>query len=480
MQTPKSARPEPKLSDADLAFLPVSQLSELVRLRRVSPVELTRLYLERCRKYDPKLHCVITLTEELALSQARQAESEIMKGTYRGPLHGVPWGAKDLLATRGIPTTWGARPYENQTFDYDATVVERLHRAGAVLIAKLSMGELAQGPRWFRDTTRNPWDASRPSSGSSAGSASATAAGLAGFSIGTETLGSIVSPASTCGVTGLRPTFGRVSRHGAMALSWSMDKIGPICRSVADCAAVLRVICGPDGHDPTVADVPFRWNPARAIEKMRVRIVQAEFDAVQNQEARKIYAEALDVLRRLGARLEPIELPDYPYQDLRTILSCEAAAAFDELMRSGKLEQLVNQGRGDWPNTFRSYSLVPAVDYIRAQRVRSMLMKDAARLMADIDVFVAPADPGIPRPVGAPPPDTPAPSPAAASRSTAYRSLTMTNLTGHPTVVVPCGFRQGLPLGLVFVSNLFDEGSALHAALAYENATDWHRRRPPI
>ncbi|NWG12143.1 MAG: amidase [Acidobacteria bacterium] len=478
MQTPKPSRP----SDDELAFLPVSQLSELVRLRRVSPVELAQLFLERCRKYDPKLRCVITFTEELAIKQARQAEAEIAKGKYRGPLHGIPWGAKDLLATQGIPTTWGAKPYENQVFDYDATVVERLHRAGAVLIAKLSMGELAQGPRWFRETTRNPWDASRPSSGSSAGSASATAAGLVGFSIGTETLGSIVSPASTCGVTGLRPTFGRVSRHGAMALCWSMDKIGPICRSVEDCATVLGAICGPDGHDPTVADVPFRWNPARPVEKMRLGVVRAEFDAVQDQEAGKVYAEALDVLERLGIRHEPIELPDYPYQGLRAILSCEAAAAFDELTRSGKLEQLVNQGRGDWPNTFRSYALVPAVDYIRAQRVRSMLMSDAAKLMATLDVFVAPADPGIPRPVGTPPPETPAPPNPAASRSRtgAYRSLIMTNLTGHPTVVVPCGFRQGLPLGLVFVSNLFDEGAAMRVALAYQNATGWHKRRPPI
>jgi Asp-tRNA(Asn)/Glu-tRNA(Gln) amidotransferase A subunit family amidase len=462
--------------------MPLGRLAELVRLRQVSPVELTRLYLQRCRKYNARLHCVVTFTEELALKQAQQAESEIVKGKYRGPLHGIPWGAKDLLATRGIPTTWGARPYENQVFDYDATVVQRLHSAGAVLIAKLSMGELAQGPRWFRETTRNPWDPSRPSSGSSAGSAAATAAGLVGFSIGTETLGSIVSPASTCGVTGLRPTFGRVSRHGAMALSWSMDKIGPICRAVEDCAAVLRAISGPDGQDPTVVEAPFRWNPARLIEKMRIKYVQAEFEAIQEDETRKIYSEALDTIRKLGARLEPVELPDYPYQGLRAILSCEAAAAFDELTRSGRLDQLVNQGRGDWPTTFRSYRLVPAVDYIKALRVRSMLMQDAAKLMNGIDVFVAPANPGVPRPVGAPPPETPPAAPRSPSppRGNPFRSLTMTNLTGHPTVVVPCGFRQGLPLGLSFVSSLFDEGAALRLALGYQGATDWHKRRPPV
>jgi len=478
MQAPKTSLRPP---DDDLAFMPVSRLAELVRLRRVSPVELARLYLDRSRKYDPKLHCVVTFTEELALEQARRAEAEIAKGRYRGPLHGIPWGAKDLLATKGIPTTWGAKPYENQVFDYDATVVERLHQAGAVLIAKLSMGELAQGPRWFRETTRNPWDPSRPSSGSSAGSAAATAAGLVGFAIGTETLGSIISPASTCGATGLRPTFGRVSRYGAMALSWSMDKIGPLCRSAQDCATVLKVIGGPDRQDPTVADVPIDWNPRRPIGRMRIGFVQSEFEAIQEEEAKKVYNEALDALRKLGARLAPIDLPDYPYQGLRSILSCEAAAAFDELTRSGKLDQLVNQGRGDWPNVFRSYRLVPAVDYIKAQRVRTMLMKDAAKLFEGIDAFVAPANPGIPRPVDAPPAEAAPPARTAVPpRGGAYRALVMTNLTGHPSVVVPCGLRQNLPLGLAFVSGLFDEGTALRLAAAYQSATDWHKRRPPI
>jgi Asp-tRNA(Asn)/Glu-tRNA(Gln) amidotransferase A subunit family amidase len=273
-----AAKPAPaaRRDPADLAFMSVRQLAELVRTRQISPLEITKLFLDRCRTYDSRLHCIVTLTDQFALEQAKAAESEIMKGRYRGPLHGIPWGAKDLLATRGIPTTWGAKPYENQVFDYDATVVDRLHRAGAILIAMLSMGELAQGPRWFRETTRNPWDTTRASSGSSAGPGAATSAGLVAFSIGTETLGSIISPASTCGVVGLRPTFGRVSRHGAMALSWSMDKIGPMCRGVSDCALVLKAIQGPDGQDPTVADAPFRWNPAAPIAGLRVGYVKAE------------------------------------------------------------------------------------------------------------------------------------------------------------------------------------------------------------
>lgn len=465
----------------DLAFLPVRELSNLVRTRQASPVELTRIYLDRCRTFDPRLHCVVTLTEELAMAQAKKAEAEITRGRILGPLHGIPWGVKDLFATKSIPTTWGAKPYENQVFDYDATIVERLTRAGAILVAKLSMGELAQGPRWFRETTRNPWDPTRSSSGSSAGPGSATAAALVGFSIGTETLGSIISPSSTCGIAGLRPTFGRVSRHGAMALSWTMDKVGPMCRSVWDCATVLKVICGPDGHDPTVVDAPFQWDPKLPLSRLRVGFVQAEFERVTDAEAKKIFSDALEVLRGQGVKLLPLELPDYPYEGITSLLSCEAAAAFDELTRSGNLDQLVGQGRGDWPNIFRSYRFVPAVDYIKAQRVRSMLMMDVAKLMEKIDVFVAPAGTGMSRPVGTPPPS---PSTSAERRPPpggprqGPRTLAMTNLTGHPAVVVPCGFRQGLPVGLQFVSGLFDEASAIRLAHAYEQATDWHKRRP--
>ena len=296
----------------DLAFCSVAQLSELVRTKKVSPIELTKMYLARLKKYSPKLLNVITLTEELALQQAAQAEAEIKRGKYRGPLHGIPCGVKDLFATKGIPTTWGAEPYRNQMIDYDSTVVARLRDAGAILLAKLSMGALAQGGRWFGGMTRNPWEPEETrqgSSGSSAGSASATSAGLVGFSIGTETLGSIVSPASRCGVAGLRPTYGRVSRYGAMALSWTMDKVGPICRSIEDCALVLDAIYGADGRDETSLDVPFNWTPDTNISKLKIGYLKTEFESGTDEARKKMYAEALDVLRSAGAKLEPLELP---------------------------------------------------------------------------------------------------------------------------------------------------------------------------
>src|SRR5438874_3642057 len=281
----------------DLAFATVPQLAELIRTKKVSSVELTKMYLSRLKKYGPRLRCVVTLTEDLAIKQAEGADNDLKRGKYRGPLHGIPWGAKDLFATKGIKTTWGAEPYQNQVIDYDATVVERLRDAGAVLVAKLSMGALAQGPKWFGGVTRNPWvpDEDRlGSSGSSAGPASATSAGLVGFSIGTETLGSIVSPSSRCGVTGLRPTYGRVSRFGAMGLSWTMDKIGPICRGVEDCAAVLNAIYGPDNRDLTVTTAPFIWNPAaKPVSSLRVGYLKAEFDRVQDADRKKVFEDAL-------------------------------------------------------------------------------------------------------------------------------------------------------------------------------------------
>src|SRR5499427_743772 len=295
--------PAPYKSVEDLAFATVPQLAELIRTKRVSSVELTTMYLSRLKKYGPKLLCVVTLTEDTAMKQAEGADDDLKRGKYRGPLHGIPWGAKDLFATKGIKTTWGAEPYRDQVIDYDATVVERLREAGAVLVAKLSMGALAQGARWFAGVTRNPWNPNEDrngSSGSSAGPASATAAGLVGFSIGTETLGSIVSPSSTCGVTGLRPTYGRVSRYGAMGLSWTMDKIGPICRGVEDCALVLEAIYGPDNRDITVEDVPFNWNPDRPLSQMRIGYIQGEFED-GNDERKAMYKAALDSLRGAGA-----------------------------------------------------------------------------------------------------------------------------------------------------------------------------------
>src|ERR1043165_5163527 len=389
----------------DLAFATVPQLAELIRTRKISSVELTKMYLSRLKKYGPKLLCVVTLTEEVALKQAQDADNDLKRGKYRGPLHGIPWGAKDLFATKGIKTTWGAEPYRDQMIDYDATVVERLREAGAVLVAKLSMGALAQGPRWFAGVTRNPWvpeDTQTGSSGSSAGPASATAAGLVGFSIGTETLGSIVSPSSRCGCTGLRPTYGRVSRYGAMGLSWTMDKIGPICRGVEDCAAALNAIYGPDGKDITVGDAPFNWNPDTNISTLRIGYLKTEFEGSgfqpandqqrqQAEQRRAIYKAALEVLEKAGAKLTPIELPKIPAGSLRFILTAEAAAAFDDITRDGRVNELSGQSPGDWPNSFRTSRFIPAVEYLRAQRIRTLLMREMEQLMSQWDVFVSPA-----------------------------------------------------------------------------------------
>lgn len=455
----------------DLAFATVPQLAELIRTKKVSSVELTTMYLGRLKRYGPKLLCIVTLTEELAMKQAQDADNDLKRGKYRGPLHGIPWGAKDLFATKGIKTTWGAEPYRDQMIDYDATVVERLREAGAVLVAKLSMGALAQGPKWFGGVTRNPWapDEDRQgSSGSSAGPASATSAGLVGFSLGTETLGSIVSPSSTCGVTGLRPTYGRVSRYGAMGLSWTMDKIGPICRGVEDCAAALDAIYGPDNRDMTVGDAPFNWSADAPLDKLRVAYLKTEFDGTplpgmtdqqrqQMDQRRTMYQEALSALEKAGVKMTPIELPKFPTQNIRYILTAEAATAFDDITRDGRVNQLSGQDNGDWPNTFRTSRFIPAVEYLRAQRARVLLMREMDKLMSQWDVFVSPA-------------------PGSAS-------LIITNLTGHPAVCVPCGFLSAtpnLPRAIMFTGGLYDEASPLRVALAFEQATKWHTMHPKV
>lgn len=456
----------------DLAFATVPQLAELIRTRKVSSTELTKMYLARLKRYGDKLLCVVTLTEDLALKQAADADADLKRGKYRGPLHGIPWGAKDLFATKGIKTTWGAEPYRDQVIDYDATVIERLRDAGAVLVAKLSMGALAQGARWFGGVTRNPWipnEAVQGSSGSSAGPASATAAGLVGFSIGTETLGSIVSPSARCGVTGLRPTYGRVSRYGAMGLSWTMDKIGPMCRGVEDCAAALHAIYGPDGRDITVGDAPFNWNPDTNIGSLRIGYLKTEFEPAPNaqmseqqrqnfEQRRGLYLTALEVLRKAGAKLQPIELPKFSAAALRFILTAEAAAAFDDITRDGRVNQLSGQAPGDWPNSFRTSRFIPAVEYLRAQRARTLLIMEMEKLMSQWDVFVSPA-------------------PGSAS-------LLVTNLTGHPAVVLPCGFIKDrgddLPIAIMFTGGVYDEVSPLRVALAYERATNWHTMHPKM
>jgi Asp-tRNA(Asn)/Glu-tRNA(Gln) amidotransferase A subunit family amidase len=452
----------------DLAFATVPQLAALIRSRKVSSTELTKMYLARLKRFGPKLLCVVTLTEDLALAQAANADQEIKRGRYRGPLHGIPWGAKDLLATKGIKTTWGAEPYRDQVINYDATVVERLREAGAVLVAKLSMGALAQGPRWFAGVTRNPWapnEDRQGSSGSSAGPASATAGGLVGFSIGTETLGSIVSPSSRCGVTGLRPTYGRVSRYGAMGLSWTMDKIGPMCRGVEDCAAVLSEIYGPDGRDITVGDAPFNWNPDTNLSSVRIGYIKNEFEPsstpptneqqrVQQEQRLPVYKEALATLQKIGAKLTPIELPKFSAAPLRYILTAEASAAFDDITRNGAINTLSGQEQGDWPNTFRTSRFIPAVEYLRAQRARTLLMLEMEKLMSNWDVFVSPA-------LGS-------------------ASLLITNLTGHPAVCLPCGFANNLPVAIMFTGGVYDEASPLRVALAFERATQWHTMHPKM
>jgi len=452
-ETPKIKRPANR---DDLAFYTVRQLGELLRTRQVSSEELTIFFLARLRKYDPQLHCVITLTEDLALRQARQADQEIRAGKYRGPLHGIPYGAKDLYSAKGYKTTWGSVPYQDQTLDEDAAVVERLRAAGAVLLAKLTLGELAQGDVWFGGKTRTPWDVAKGSSGSSAGSAAAVAAGLLPFAMGTETLGSIISPSTACGVTGLRPTYGRVSRAGAMTLSWTMDKAGPLARSAEDCALVLAALCaaGPDARDPATLLAPnsFRYAFGTNLKKLRVGYVKAAFDQAYPTKAND--QATLDVLRRLGVELVPIELPTIAPGALRFVLTAEGAAAFDDLTRAGRDGQMVLQNRSAWPNTFRSSRFIPAVEYLQAQRVRSLLIEQLDEKLKGLDAYVAPSF-----------------SP----------NLVLTNLTGQPAIAVPNGFTAaGLPTTITFMGQLYEEGVLLALAKAYQEATDFDEKHPPL
>lgn len=457
-EPPARSRPA---SDETLAFLSVAELAGLLKSRQVTSVELTRLYLDRLKKSDGLLHAVVTLMEERALRQAEAADAEIAAGGWRGPLHGIPWGAKDLLTTKGYPTTWGAMPYRDQVLDEDATVVQRLDAAGAVLIAKLTLGALAMGDVWYGGTTRNPWNLDQGSSGSSAGPGSAVAAGMVGFAIGSETLGSIVSPSTRNGVTGLRPTFGRVSRHGAMALSWSMDKLGPMARTAEDCALIFDAIHGYDAQDPTTRDAAFTWPTASDLSSLRIGYLADAFEA--DYGGRDADHTTLAVLRRLGADLQPITLPDFPARDLLIILFAEAATAFDDLTRSPEIDTLVRQSAGAWPNYFRSARFIPAVEYLRANRIRTQLMQAMHTLMADLDVFVSPSFGG--------------------------NTLTITNLTGHPAVVVPNRFSpleddpaspRRQPGSISFIGGLYQDDRALAVAHAYQQATDFHRQRPPM
>ncbi len=453
MSTPPALRRPANLEE--VAFWPVTHLAELLRTRQVRSVELTEMYLARLKKYNPTLNCVVTFTEDLSMRQARQADSEIASGRYRGPLHGIPWGTKDIIAVKGYPTTWGAPPFKDRVVDHNATVVERLEKAGAVLVAKLTTGELAFGDNWFGGRTNNPWDPNQGSSGSSAGSGSATAAGLVGFAIGTDTGGSILSPAARCGVVGLRPTFGRVSRYGVMAASWSLDKIGPMCRMTEDCAVVLNAIVGPDGKDLSVLnDVPFNWDANLDVKKLRVGYLKSAFEAVTDEDNKANDRVALDKLRSLGFDLQPLELPE---SDLNFFIEyIERAAAFDEFVRSGKDEQIVRQNHR-WE--LRVSHMVPAVEYLQANRVRMLLMQEMAGAMSQVDVLVAPrtsSDPSI-------------------------SANPLTSMTGHPTVAVPNGFTpRGTPTGFTFVGQIYKDAQMLAMAKAYQDATEFHLKHPTL
>ena len=435
----------------DCAFYTIGQLAHLLRTQQVTSLELTEMYLERLKRYGPELECVVTLTEELALKQASRADEEIRRGRYLGPLHGIPYGAKDLLAVSGYKTTWGAMTHKDQVINETATIIKKLEDAGAVLVAKLTLGALAWGDVWFGGKTRNPWNTEQGSSGSSAGPGSATAAGLVGFSIGSETWGSIVSPSTRNGVTGLRPTFGTVSKAGAMALSWSMDKLGPMCRSVDDCALVYSAIKGSDGLDLSVVDVPFQVPTKKELRSLRVGYIESAFKDTNTTERDR---GVLTRLQELGFTLIPIELPEFPTSSLSFLLNVEAAAAFDEMTRKNLDDELVRQVKWAWPNVFRTARHVPAVEYVQANRARIVLNQKMSELFKIIDVYVVPSFWGD--------------------------NLLRTNLTGHPCVVLPNGFNEkGSPTSISFIGDLYQDGEVVAVAHAYQRGTSWHKNYPP-
>jgi Asp-tRNA(Asn)/Glu-tRNA(Gln) amidotransferase A subunit family amidase len=449
-------------SDVELAFLPVTHLAKLVEGRQIKPTELTKLYLARLKKYDPQLHCVVNLTEELALRQAKQADEEIAAGMYRGPLHGIPCGLKDLLAVRGTRTTWGMSPFRDRVIDTDATVYSRLTKAGAILVAKLSTGALAVTARWFGGLTRNPWNTQQDAAGSSAGPGAATAAGLVGFSIGTDTGGSIIGPSTRNGITGLRPTFGRVSRHGAMALAWTQDTVGPMCRSSEDCALVFDAIYGPDGKDNTVLDVPFNWDASADVTTLRVGYLRAAFDgevpgdpqnldrAAEQRQTRRNNEEALRVIRSLGVTVVPFDLPDVPIEAIDFIRYAESAAAFDDLTRAGVITQ-VEEGPEESrrPDELRSGYFIPAVEFIQANRFRMRVMEQVDEALGNLDLFLG-------------------------------SNQALTNRTGHPVVSVPNGFFRGSPTALHLTGKLFGDREILLLAHAFQAKTDFHLQHPKL
>jgi Asp-tRNA(Asn)/Glu-tRNA(Gln) amidotransferase A subunit family amidase len=472
-----------------IPYRSITELGRLIRTKQVSPVELARNHIERSRSVDPQLLAFVLFTEDLAMEQARAAEHRMMKGKLRSPLDGIPWGVKDLFATAGIPTQWGSPAYQGQVFDYDATVVRKLRESGAVLIGKLASGELASGARWFGGTTRCPWDPSRSSSGSSAGPAAATAAGLVAFSVGTETLGSIISPAATNGVVGLRPTYGRVSRYGAMALSWTMDKVGPICRTVDDCALVFRQIQGEDPLDPTTVGAVYDRPGAHDLmlrpvglalrgaplqPGKHIAIIREEFNAASDPDVAAVYRQALNSLESLGLILEDIHLEDYPYQEIaRHTLNIEAATVFEPLWKTGRIEMLLNQTRAtDWS----AARLLPATDYLKMQRLRTEICDYSTRLFKKYSGLVAPA---LTLPAAAVEAANAGANPVTVTGGGV--SLAFGNITGIPAISVPCGFTSAnLPLGIQLIGPAFEEGALLRVAYAYEQANSWLERHPAL
>lgn len=437
-----------------LAFYSIPQLASLIKNQKITSTELTKFFLGRLKKYQPVLQCTITLTEELALEHAKRADEEITNGNYRGILHGIPYGTKDLMAVPGYPTTWGAAPYKDQMIDETATVVKKLEDAGAILVAKLVSGALARGDVWFDGKTKNPWDTTQGASGSSAGSGSATSAGLVPFALGTETLGSITSPSTRNGVTGLRPTYGRVSRHGVMSLSWSMDKVGPLGRNAEDCAIVFETIQGKDKNDLTTIDLPFGVDWKKDIKDLRVAYLKKDIEkdtTVSGDNLRK----ALASLKKLGVEPTEVEMPDeVPYRGFDIILRAEAGAFFDELVRSGGVDIMVEQDQRSRANSLRQSRFIPAVEYIQANRQRQVLIQKMQDLMKNYDVLISP--------------------------SFGNDQLTATNLTGHPVIAVPTGLDdKNHPTSMTFVGNLYDEESILLLAKAFQDNTSFDELHPP-
>ena len=442
----------------DLAFYTLEQLASLIKNKKISSLALTQFFIDRIKKWGDTLQCVISIQEDIAYAEAKKADAELAQGKYRGLLHGIPYGLKDLFAVKGTKTTWGAAPYQNQIIEEDAFVYTKLRDAGAVLVAKFTLGALAMGDYWYGGRTKNPWNLNYGSSGSSAGSTSATVAGLVPFAIGTETWGSIVSPSTTCGATGLRPTFGSISRSGAMALSYSLDKVGPICRSAADAAIVFNYIHGTDGKDGSAVNMPFNYTPNKDIKKLKIGYAKNYFDKIKDTSRNEF--KVLEEFKKLGVQLIPVNFPDsgvYNFNIMDVVIGVECAAQFDEMTRMNIDDALTRQTKNDWPNSFRTARFVPAVEYINAQRHRYTLMQKVNEVMQQYDVIICP------------------------SRGDGNQSA-ITNLTGNPVVCVPTGFdkRLNLPTGISFVGNLYDEATILSIAQAYQKATNWDETHPTL